>query len=82
MSLIQIARQLVRTDDVIGVNVKNLQGEDIGEVKEIMLDKVSGEVEYVVLSYGGFLGMRDKLFALPWGVLNYDATDDCFKIPL
>lgn len=74
--------QIVNAENVIGVNVKNTQDENMGEVEAVMLDKKTGQVAYVVLSYGGFLGMGDKLFALPWGIFSYDAEDDCFKIPL
>ena len=56
---------IVNADNVIGVDVKNNQDEDLGEVEALMLDKMTGKVAYVVLSYGGFLGMGDKLFALP-----------------
>lgn len=74
--------RIVNADNVIGVSVKNLQNEDLGQVEAIMIDKISGQVAYVVLSYGGFLGMGDKLFALPWGVFSYDKMDECFKISL
>lgn len=71
---------IVQTEEVIGVNVKNTKGENLGEIEEIMLDKVNGNVHYVVLSFGGFLGMGDKLFALPWKILHYDKEQECFII--
>jgi len=74
--------QIVNANNVIGVDVKNQQNENLGEVEAVMLDKETGQVAYVVLSYGGFLGMGDKLFALPWSVFSYDVSEDCFKIPL
>ncbi len=79
-----MASQIVNSDNVIGVDVKNLQNENLGEVKALMLDKITGQVAYVVLSDGGILGtgMGDKLFALPWSIFAYDDSDDCFKIPL
>lgn len=73
---------IVNADEVIGVDVQNSQNESLGKVEAIMLDKLSGQVAYVVLSYGGFLGMGDKLFALPWDIFSYDGSDDCFRIPL
>jgi sporulation protein YlmC with PRC-barrel domain len=73
---------IVNADDVIGVSVENTQNESLGKVEALMLDKTSGQVAYVVLSYGGFLGMGDKLFALPWSIFSYDPSHDCFKIPL
>ena len=75
-------RKIVNAEDVIGVDVKNTQGDNLGEVKAIMIDKLSGQVAYVVLSYGGFLGLGDKLFALPWKIFSYDKTEDCFRLAL
>ncbi len=53
-------------NEVIGVDVKNAANEDLGEIQEVMLDKLTGRVAYVVLESGTFLGMGGKLFALPW----------------
>lgn len=55
-----------------GTSVTNSQGEDLGEVEEIMLDLQNGRVAYAVLSFGGLLGMGDKLFAIPWEALEID----------
>lgn len=74
--------QIVNANDVIGVNVQNANNEDLGEIEALMLDKISGKVAYVVLSFGGFLGMGDKLFALPWSIFTYDPAEECFKMPL
>jgi sporulation protein YlmC with PRC-barrel domain len=57
-----------------GDNVVNAQGEDLGKIEAIMLDVASGRVAYAVLSFGGFLGMGTKLFAVPWGALTLDAV--------
>lgn len=73
-------RTVVSSDDVIGVSVENPQGEGLGTIEALMLDKLSGQVNYVVLSYGGFLGMGDKLFALPWSIFSYDQKRDSFVI--
>ena len=77
-----MSAQIVNANDVIGVDVRNQQNENLGSIEAIMLDKITGKTTYVVLSYGGFLGMGDKLFALPWSIFSYDPTDNCFKIPL
>lgn len=74
----ETSKSVVKTNDVIGVPVKNAAKEDLGEIEEIILDKVKGNVRYIVLSFGGFLGMGDKLFALPWNSIKYDTEDDCF----
>lgn len=55
--------------------VKNGDGETLGQIKEIMIDTSSGRVAYAVLSFGGFLGMGDKLFAIPWSALRSHLTE-------
>ena len=57
-----------------GDSVVNPAGEDVGRIEAIMLDITSGRIAYAVLSFGGFLGMGKKLFALPWGALTPDAV--------
>ena len=52
--------------------VENPQGEDLGRIEDLMIDLNSGCVAYAVLSFGGFLGMGDKFFALPWEALKVD----------
>lgn len=66
--------------EVIGRKVVNLQKEGLGKVEEVMIDAVSGRVAYAVLSFGGFLGLGDKLFAVPWQTLNYDPQQEAFVI--
>lgn len=62
---------------LIGDAVKNPQDESLGDLKEIMLDTTTGKIDYAVLSYGGILGMGDKLFAVPWSALTVDTTNKC-----
>ena len=59
-----------RTDTLISNDVYNLKDEDLGDLKEIMLDMRTGRVSYAALSFGGFLGMGEKLFAVPWNALT------------
>jgi hypothetical protein len=63
-----------------GNNVVNLADEDLGKVKEIMIDVPSGRVAYAVLSSGGFLGLGDRLFAIPWSALTLDVNRKCFVL--
>jgi sporulation protein YlmC with PRC-barrel domain len=63
-----------------GNDVFNKKGEDLGDIKEIMLDMRSGKVGYAVLSFGGFLGMGDKLFAVPWNALTLDTKNKRFLL--
>ena len=74
--------QIVSTEDIVGVEVRNLEGEKLGKVETLMIDKLHGKVAYVVLSFGGFLGMGDKLFAMPWSMFSYDRKKECFTIAI
>jgi len=65
---------------LVGNNVYNHTGEDLGGIKEIMLDMRSGKVVYAVLSFGGFLGMGEKLFAVPWKALTLDTENKRFVL--
>ena len=76
----EISPGLVKTREVVGISVKNTQKESLGKIEEIILDKLSGNVRYVVLSFGGVLGMGDKLFALPWNAIHYDDDLECFLL--
>src|SRR5688572_32978390 len=66
---------LMGADTLVGNDVYNHKGEDLGDVKEIMLDMRTGKVAYAVLSFGGFLGMGEKLFAVPWNALTLDTKN-------
>ena len=57
---------------IIGDKVVNTAGEHLGNIKELMIDLDGGLIAYAVLSFGGFLGMGDKLFAIPWEALTVD----------
>lgn len=72
--------RLMGADTLLGNDVYNLQGEDLGDIKEIMLDMNTGEVSYAVLSFGGFLGLGDKLFAVPWSALKLDTVNKRFTL--
>ncbi len=65
-------------DTLQGDSVVNRQGETLGEIQDIMIDVPSGKVGYAVLSFGGFLGINDKLFAIPWNALTLDADNEQF----
>lgn len=55
-----------------GTGIINSKGEDLGNIKDIMIDLQSGNIAYVVVSFGGFLGMGNKLFAMPWEAFVVD----------
>jgi sporulation protein YlmC with PRC-barrel domain len=61
-----------------GDHVRSAGGEDLGSIEEIMLDIETGRIAYAVLSFGGFLGIGDKLFAVPWSALRIDRGEHEF----
>jgi sporulation protein YlmC with PRC-barrel domain len=63
-----------------GDEVRNRQGEKLGTIEEIMVDVPTGRIAYAVLSSGGFLGIGDKLFAIPWRALTLDPENKCFVV--
>lgn len=72
------SENIVRTEDVIGRDVKSPQLEALGEIEEIVLDKYNGQAKYVVLSFGGLLGLGESYFAFPWKSISYNKNEDCF----
>jgi sporulation protein YlmC with PRC-barrel domain len=69
---------LMGADTLIGDDVYNTADESLGSIKELMIDMASGKISYAVLSYGGFLGMGDRLFAVPWQALKLDTNKKRF----
>jgi len=69
---------VLSSNDIIGTKVRNLEGENIGHIEELVLDMNSGTIRYAVLSFGGFLGIGDKMFAVPWKSLGYSDAEDMF----
>ena len=63
---------------IIGEKVVNPEGEQLGILKELMIDLEGGHIAYAVLSFGGFQGMGDKLFAIPWEALTIDTEEHAF----
>lgn len=70
--------QVMAASTLEGNSVVNRANESLGEIKEIMLHVPSGRIAYAVLSSGGFLGMGDRLFAIPWHALTLDPGEKCF----
>ena len=66
--------RLISADKVHGTEVYNHAGDRLGTVDSIMIDKYSGDVAHVVMSFGGFLGIGEKYHPLPWDVLDYDES--------
>src|ERR1700754_3232446 len=65
---------LIGGEKVEGTAVYGADGQTIGSIERVMIDKISGRVSYAVLSFGGFLGVGDEHYPLPWQSLKYDTN--------
>lgn len=74
--------EVSRASKIIGTDVKNPKGENLGGIKDLVLDPESGQVVYAVVSYGGVLGMGSKLFAIPWSVLRWTRDKDYYVLDM
>ena len=61
---------VISSERVEGTNVYNQSGDKLGSIDDLMIDKMSGQVRYAAISFGGFLGVGDKLFAIPFRALK------------
>ena len=73
---------VISSDKVEGTKVYNLDGEKLGSIDDLMIDKQSGQVRYAVLEFGGFLGIGSDRYPLPWDVLRYDTAQDGYVVSL
>jgi len=68
-------RRVLSASTLAGDRVRNPTGEDLGKIEELMIDIPTGRIAYAVLSFGGFLGMGNKLFAVPWSAFTVDERE-------
>ena len=73
---------MIAASKVNGTYVYNRQGENLGSIYDVMIDKRSGQVAYAVMSFGGFLGIGDSYHPLPWSVLTYDTSQGGYVVDL
>jgi len=74
----QVTSRLLSASTLAADDVYNPKGEKLGSIKELMLNINSGRVCYAVLSFGGFLSLGEKLFAVPWNALTVDTDNQRF----
>ena len=67
-------RSLIESDRVEGTSVYGSDNSHIGSIKRLMIDKKSGQVAYAVMSFGGFLGLGEDSYTVPWGKLDYSTA--------
>lgn len=72
--------QILTATSIIGDKVINRAGEDIGKINDIMINILEGNIEYLVIEFGGFLGIGEKLFAVPFSAARLNAKDQTFTM--
>ncbi len=72
----------ISSSKVEGTNVYNLQGDKLGSIDDLVIDKRSGQVRYAALEFGGFLGIGTDRYPLPWNMLKYDTAKDGYVVNL
>jgi sporulation protein YlmC with PRC-barrel domain len=69
-------RGVVRTSELLGYNVQNFAGEELGSINDAMVSLPDGCIDYMILSFGGILGLGDSLFLIPWRIVTVDPVND------
>jgi len=71
---------LIGSDKVEGTPVYRSNGDQVGQIERIMIDKISGKVAYAVMSFGGFLGVGEDYYPLPWSLLTYNTRLEGYEV--
>src|ERR1700692_4664761 len=71
---------LIGSDKVEGTSVYRSNGEKAGRIERIMIDKISGKVAYAVMSFGGFMGIGEDYYPLPWPLLTYNPKLEGYEV--
>lgn len=74
--------QLIASDRVEGTEVRRPNGDYLGRIERIMIDKVSGRSSYAIMSFGGFLGIGEDHYPIPWSMLKYNTSLDAYELDL
>lgn len=74
--------RLISSDKVEGTRVYNPRGDRLGSIRNFMVNKQSGQVEYAVMEFGGILGIGNEYYPLPWDLLSYDAKQGGYVVDL
>jgi hypothetical protein len=73
---------LIASDRVEGTAVRRPSGDLVGHIERLMIDKITGQVSYAVLSFGGFFGLGSKLLPVPWGKLSYNTRFEAYELDI
>ncbi len=74
--------RVIAATKVIGTAVKDPSGQTLGHIKDVMLDKMSNQILFSVIGFGGFLNMGEKYHAVPWSALDYRPEDGSYVVAL
>jgi hypothetical protein len=72
--------RLISSAKVEDTLVRNSNGDKVGTIEHVMIDKITGKVAYAAMSFGGFLGMGSEYRALPWSALRYNEALDAYEL--
>lgn len=70
----------IRASRVIGTRVENTAGEAIGEVEDVVLDKMTNQIMFAVVGFGGLLGIGEKYHPIPWSALDYQPERSAYVV--
>lgn len=73
---------LIPADRVNGTDVVSKTGEKLGKIEDVAIEKISGDVAYAILSFGGLLGIGARYHPVPWKLLKYDTDKRAYVIPM
>ncbi|MGL3214122.1 PRC-barrel domain-containing protein [Bradyrhizobium sp. BR 1433] len=73
---------LIISDSVEGMPVYDVHGKRIGKVERLMIDKLTGQIAYAILSFGGFLGIGEDHYPIPWSMLTWNEKPDGFQVDI
>ena len=71
---------LIGSDKVEGTPVYRSNGERVGQIERVMIDKINGKVAYAVMSFGGFMGIGEDYYPLPWSLLTYNPRLEGYEV--
>jgi sporulation protein YlmC with PRC-barrel domain len=78
----KVVPDLISSERVEGTKVYNTEGDKLGSIEQLMIDKRSGHVRYAVLEFGGILGVGTDHYPMPWSILKYDTRLDGYVVPI
>ena len=81
MGISAASSDAIRAKTVIGTSVRDASGEKIGTIEDIVLDKLSNNIVFAIVGFGGFLGMGEKYHPIPWSALKYDERQGSYVVP-